>query len=500
MKYIDKFLNGITMYRLVLYALTLLSVISIAFAYLKILPLDGTQMVLTLGLIVISSALFNKIFSFIFKVPTNIESVYITAFILFLVWPPILNLAEAGFVVLVSGISMASKYVFNISGKHVFNPAAFGIFVLSAAGLAGATWWVASEPLVLLTAIIGFLIVRKIRRFDVVLSFVIVAVTCVVVNALRAGGEIGNAFEVAFESWPVIFLGTVMLTEPLTSPPSRKLRVVYGVIVGLIFGIPFNSAVFSSSPEFALLIGNIFAFIVSPKGRITLRLKEKVQLGSGIYDFIFQPNRNFAFNAGQYVEWTLPHGYPDARGVRRYFTIASSPKEKFIHLGVKVPERASSFKTALVNLPIGGEVVVGGISGDFVLNKNTKIMAVAGGIGVTPFRSMAMDIIDAGQKNDFVLFYAATSEVEFVYKDVFKQAEKFGFKTVFIITGKDVPMDWQGERGFITEGMVKKYIPDYLERECYLSGPNVMVEAYKKLFKGMGISSSAIHTDYFPGY
>ena len=48
--------------------------------------------------------------------------------------------------------------------------------------------------------------------------------------------------------------------------------------------------------------------------------------------------------------------------------------------------------------------------------------------------------------------------------------------------------------------MISKYVTDYKERLFYLSGPNVMVEAYKNLLSKIGVKRTNIITDYFSGY
>ncbi len=100
-----------------------------------------------------------------------------------------------------------------------------------------------------------------------------------------------------------------------------------------------------------------------------MRLKEKLQLAPAVFDFVFTPNRPMAaaFTAGQYMDWTIDASKNDTRGNRRYFTIASSPTESEVHLGVKVPKDPSTFKQALLNMKPGDELMAGTLAGDFNL-------------------------------------------------------------------------------------------------------------------------------------
>ena len=103
------------------------------------------------------------------------------------------------------------------------------------------------------------------------------------------------------------------------------------------------------TPEQAILIGNVFSFLVSPKGRLVLKLKEKIKIAPDIYDFIFTPSQKLSFAPGQYMEWTLGHDNPDSRGNRRYFTLASAPTESTLRLGVKFYPQSSSYKQSMLD-------------------------------------------------------------------------------------------------------------------------------------------------------
>jgi ferredoxin-NADP reductase len=143
------------------------------------------------------------------------------------------------------------------------------------------------------------------------------------------------------------------------------------------------------------------------------------------------------------------------------------------------------------------------LSGDFVLpkNKEEKLVFIAGGIGITPFRSMIKYLTDIKEARDIVLFYLAATPDEFVYKDVFENAKSVGVKTIYMITdSKNVPNGWAGGVGRISAEIIEKDITDFKTRKFYLSGPNAMVDNYKKIIKSMGIKRSSIITDYFPGY
>lgn len=88
--------------------------------------------------------------------------------------------------------------------------------------------------------------------------------------------------------------------------------------------------------------------IVSPKTKLIPILKDKIMVASSTMDFVFSPGQKLVYQPGQYMEFTLPHNATDSRGSRRYLTLASSPTESDLRIGVKFYENGSSFKKALL--------------------------------------------------------------------------------------------------------------------------------------------------------
>jgi glycine betaine catabolism B len=502
---IDNFLNRITMYRLVFYSLAALLGVGAVLGALGALPLSPLSLVFSTAILLIFCIIANELFARVFKVPANAESVYITALILALIItpPPVADVAGLAFLGWAAAWAMASKYIFAIGKKHIFNPAAFAVALTAFTINQSASWWVGTPYMLPFTAVAAFLVVRKIRRFDMVFAFFAAVMGTITVRTIASSGSLSGIGSAILYS-PMFFFAGIMLTEPLTTPPSRNKRIAYGALIGALFAPFVHIGPVFSTPELALLIGNIFSYMASPKGRHILKFKERIKIGEGIYDFVFVPDRPLSFRPGQYLEWTLGHAKPDSRGNRRYFTIASSPTENEIRMGVKFTPNPSSFKQQLLALKPGDEIVASQLAGDFVLtgDKDQKMVFIAGGIGVTPFRSMVKYMLDRGEKRHAALLYSVKTEGELAYRKLFDEAsDHIGLKTVYALTEKDrAPADWQGHKGFIDVDLVKKEIPDYDERVFYLSGPRSMVVAFEQMLGSLGIKRSRIKTDYFPGF
>lgn len=501
LRLIDTTLDRITMYRLTLYVLTGLVAIAVTESAFGFLPYAPTAILLSVVLAVATCWAVNTFCAKCVGAATSVESVYITAFILVLILPPApLGEVSAAMVVVVASLcAIGSKYLLAVHKKHIFNPAAFGVVAVTLLLGDYASWWVGGNiPLLPFVLVGGLLIVHKLRRFDLVLSFFVFVGLALVLATMSA--NIFSPITVTLLSTPALFFAFVMLTEPLTTPPTRLLRVGYAALIGFLFVNAFHIGSLYSSPELALLIGNVYAFFVSPKGRTILTFVRSEETSASTRDFIFKPDRPLAFQAGQYLEWTLPHAKPDARGTRRFFTIASSPTEPEIRLGVKAYQNPSSFKQALAALAPGSRLSATQLGGEFILPKdaNKKLVFIAGGIGITPFRGQIRFLLDTNEKRDIVLLYANRTPADIAYTPLLKEAERqLGIRTVHIISERSE----QGMRsGVINRELIQKEIPDYQERLFYISGPQAMVNSMKSMLLALGVSRRCIRTDYFIGF
>ena len=503
-KFIDDFLNNITMYRLILYYLIILLIIATIFSFLGVLPFNPFSLIFSTLFITIVCWSTNTLFASVFKAQPNVESVYVTAMILSLIITPITTPNDLWFLGWASIWAMASKYIFAINKKHIFNPAAFAVALTAITINQSASWWVGTLPMTAFVTIGGLLVVRKIRRWDMIFTFFVFALGTVILFGLSKGENVFSLLQKLIEDSSLLFFAFVMLTEPLTTPPTKQLQNYYGALVGILFAPQIHIGSFYSTPELALIAGNIFSYIVSPKEKLILELKEKIKIAPDIYDFIFSVNQKFSYKPGQYMEWTFRHNKPDGRGNRRYFTLASSPTENEIRVGIKFYENSSSFKKSMLATNPGSKIIASQLAGDFYLpnDLNKKFLFIAGGIGITPFRSIIKYLLDTNQKRDAVLFYANKKASDIIYQDVFDKAnEQLQIRTIYTLTDKaQIPPDWNGKAGYVDEQMIMQEVPDYKERVFYLSGRHSMVSSFEKTLSKIGVSKSQIITDFFPGF
>jgi ferredoxin-NADP reductase len=502
--FIDRLLNTTTMYRLVLYVLIALVLVAALLGGIGLIPFNGFYILASAAFLVAISVLANWLFARTFGAAPNVESVYITALILALVINPDSPAANLGTLAWAAILATASKYLLAFHRRHVFNPVAIAVVITSYALGRSASWWVDAPALLPFVVSGGFLIVRKIRSFDMVWSFFFVYFAAVLVFDIMLGVDVVTAVRQSVLDSPLVFLAFVMLTEPLTAPPTRPLQMAYGGLVAFLIVPQVHVGSLYFAPELALVIANVFAWLVSAKTNQMVRLIERHPISRDGEEFVFRQERSLRFRPGQYLEWTLPHDHPDDRGDRRFFTITSPPGVDTIAIAVEFSPRPSTFKNRLRTLEPGDTVFAAHLAGDFVLPRDPgqKLAFVAGGIGVTPFVSMVRDLLMREERRDLVLLISNKYETGVTYGDLFEQARKdLGIRTVFTLTGaaETVPTAWPGRIGRIDEALIREEIPDHAERIFYLCGSQRLVRGITGLLGHLGITGTRIRTDYFPG-
>lgn len=232
----------------------------------------------------------------------------------------------------------------------------------------------------------------------------------------------------------------------------------------------------------------------------TTRLMAREDVARGTLAMHLKRPDGFTFKAGQAVYVTLPALKDvDGKGLVRTFSIASAPDDPDLVLATRLTD--SALKRSLASLPVGSEIEIEGPYGDLTLHDDATRPAVflAGGIGITPFRSMIRDAAKSGRARDLILFYSNRSAEDAAFLSELEQAagDNPGFKLVATMTDA---AEWQGERGFITRDMIERHVGDIARPAFYLAGPPAMVTAMEALLKSAGVNAENIHAEEFAGY
>jgi ferredoxin-NADP reductase len=500
--WLDGLLGRLTMYRLVLFSLGVLFIASIVFSMLGVVQPGGAgavQLLLSALVLLAVSYLANRAFALVFRMRPHSESTLITAGLLFFILWPATELLDFVGLALAALIAVASKYLLAIRGRHVFNPAAVGAFATGLTGLGFGQWWIGTPWLLPFVAVLAFLVLFRTRRLPMGGVFLAVGLLVGTTQYSIFGMSAPDALRIVVLSSPLVFFAGFMLSEPLTLPPRRWQQLVYAAVVATLIYVSFGFGPIYNSPELALLIGNLLAFLVGQRRGIRLEFSARRQLGPTAWEFDFRPRHPVAFRPGQFMELTLPHGTTDSRGWRRVFSIASAPGD-VVRFGIRLPERASSFKRALLDLEPGAKVSATSVGGDFLLPADPArpLLLVAGGIGITPFIGHLEQAAAEGGGRDIAVVYAISSLDDLAYAE---QLEKAGCRVAIASAEKppSLPAGWTwiGPDRLSGETLLT-VVPDAAKRDVFLSGPPSMVAALKKALRKAG--ARHIHTDVFVGY
>ncbi|TAH35168.1 hypothetical protein EYC59_02470 [Candidatus Saccharibacteria bacterium] len=493
----QQFINSVTMYRLVVLVLGVISAAALVLSVAGVLSYSIGGLVLSLGIILGASYGGSRLFAYTFSTKHNPESWLITALILFLLLLPPHDLRGSIGIALAAFIAVGSKYLLAWRRRHIFNPAAIALVIVGLIGIAHAGWWVATPPLLPFLLVGGGLVVWKIRRFAVVGTFFVVSLTTLAISALVHQQDVVTTLQSAITSYPLIFLGTIMLTEPLTMPPTRRWQFVYVILVGIL---AHAQLAWWLTPALALCFGNLIAFATSQRQSIRLRLQEVRNLAPNTYEVLFEPLARYHWAPGQYLELSLPHSKFDAHGTRRVFSIASTPASEVLRLGITHSEAISTFKQALIHTPPGTELTATYIGGDFTLSQSGRpFVFLAGGIGLTPFRALLQQLIEQHDKRPVTLFYCARTPDALVWSDFLAHAtQAIPLHVVPVVSQPDTK--WRGETGRLSSEILDRAQLDLIHSDIYVSGPPPFVSSALDLLHAKGVPRQQIKTDYFSGY
>ncbi|MCM3636384.1 FAD-dependent oxidoreductase [Sporosarcina luteola] len=208
-----------------------------------------------------------------------------------------------------------------------------------------------------------------------------------------------------------------------------------------------------------------------------------------VYTFLFEKEKDVTWKAGQHGLFTITH--KKIKNGTRPISLASAPSEDVVQLTLGINDTPSEFKKAMLELQPGMKIRMSGPVGSFYLKDDSPTILIAGGIGITPFRSMLKQIEAEGNgvgKQIHLLYI--DSKGSFVYKD---ELDKIADNTSVTVTYLDSRNDLQQE--------ISKLSGLYLNNGTYyIAGPKTMVETLSGHLQGNSISKKSIKKDVFFGY
>lgn len=201
--------------------------------------------------------------------------------------------------------------------------------------------------------------------------------------------------------------------------------------------------------------------------------------GNNYFSLILEKPEGFDFYPGQYLDVKLTN---DSRA----FTISSSPTEGLLMITSKIGR--TSFKKFMQKLKKGDVITASHPVGTFILDESTPAVFIAGGIGITPFRSIIKYILDRKIPTTITLIYSASRD--FAFKNELDKWQKQlpGLKIYYLDTSKE---------GRLSQKRLNTFGHSFI---YYLAGSHGFVDNLEEILLKMGVDETNIRTDRFDGY
>jgi ferredoxin-NADP reductase len=235
-----------------------------------------------------------------------------------------------------------------------------------------------------------------------------------------------------------------------------------------------------------------------------VKLLRHEQIAEGTVAVFFEKPDGFQFNAGQFLRFSLiDPPETDDEGNSRTFSIASAPHEADLMIATRM--RDTAFKRVLRAMPLGSEIEIKGPYGKMTLHEDPSRPAVflTGGIGITPFRSIAVEAAASGDNHRLQLFYSNRRPEDAAFLEQLSELQKSNSNYQFIPTmtaaaGSLLP--WMGETGYINGEKLARFVGNLKAPMYYIAGPAGMVNAMRAALADAGVDEAAIRAEEFTGY
>lgn len=215
--------------------------------------------------------------------------------------------------------------------------------------------------------------------------------------------------------------------------------------------------------------------------------KEMKKEGEDTYTFVFEPVKPIAWSSGKHAMFFITHKKIDK--AMRLFSISSCPSENKIAFTTKIGENPSDYKKALLELRHTMKITLRGPMGPFVLQQARINCFIAGGIGITPFRSMMKEIDISNQKFDGVikLLYINNND-SYIFGEELRAMDNEKISTEFFTDRQ------------VMANKIKQMASEKESTVYFVAGSKQMTASIKQMLLELGVKKKNIKTDTFIGY
>lgn len=247
----------------------------------------------------------------------------------------------------------------------------------------------------------------------------------------------------------------------------------------------------------------------SAKGWSRFILRGKKNEVEGVKSYYFEHGESpLNFIPGQHVILRFPDLEGDPRGNMRHFSISTSPVEgRYIGITTTIKLDCSPFKRRLDNVNVGEGVDILGPLGKFTFETeswgNRIVVLIAGGICITPFRSMIKYALSNEGNFRIRLLYSGKQESGFIFREELDRlaADDQRLRIFYTVTGETGSSMADIHKGRIESNFIITSVEDLEHSIFYICGPPRMVgEIEGTVVSELGIDKDSIRAEQFLGY
>ncbi|WP_026702798.1 FAD-dependent oxidoreductase [Salibacterium aidingense] len=234
---------------------------------------------------------------------------------------------------------------------------------------------------------------------------------------------------------------------------------------------------------------SFFKDMISVFKKRELSFLESSKESEGVHSFLFEKPKDVTWTAGQHGLFTITH--KKVKNSTKPFTLSSTPAENVVKITTLINDEPSEFKQALLELKHGMNIKMSGPVGSFHLKDNRPALLIAGGIGITPYRSVLKQLEAEGRYNEkqLNLLYMSNKMPDIFKEELGEMAENNVMNVKYV-----------DSRDHLYEE-IDKFITLYQNNGNYfIAGPKSMVDSISVDLRSKNISKRNITKDGFFGY
>ncbi len=301
-----------------------------------------------------------------------------------------------------------------------------------------------------------------------------------------------RAMKLSYGRWMLVHyllalaIGATALAHILAVRGYTSHALVRGVVIGYFIGFLI--------PMVRYRFWEYFRMLSRP-----WRVVENVDEGAGVRRLVLKPvgHPGLAFHPGQFA-W-LSTGHPVATEHHPISIASSAEPQPDGRIEFAVRNLGDWSGGAVPAVAPGSTMYLNGPFGAFSLDREPGqgFVLVAGGIGITPLRSMILTLRDRGDPREVILFYAARDWSAVVFREELQNLQQeMALEVVWVF--ERPPEPWDGERGYLSVDILRRRLPKGFRRfQYFMCGPTAMMDAAEDHLAALGVPAARVHSERF---